>query len=48
MMSIFAARGRGMKLVIDVAKKQKIKNFEQTMCYVPQKKAKNMQNLDSG
>ena len=41
-MTIVAPRGRGMKLVIDVAKKWKIENFEQTMCYVPQKKAKNM------
>ena len=44
-MTIFAARGQGMDLVNNgnfIAKKWKIENFEQNLCYVAQKKAKNM------
>ena len=41
-MNIFAARGRGMKLVINKAKNSKFKTFEQNTCYISQKKAKNM------
>ena len=40
--TIFVNRGRGIKLVINIAKKQKFENFEQNICYIPQKKAKNI------
>ena len=42
-MTIFAARGQGIELVNDgnfMAKKGKIENFEQNLCYVAQKKLK--------
>ena len=45
MMTIFATRGQRMKVVIDgnfIAKKIKFENFDQNLCYIPQKKAKNM------
>ena len=46
-MTIFATRGRGLKSVIDIVKKPKFKNFEQDMCCVRQKKAKNTQEFIS-
>ena len=49
-MIIFATRGQRMKVVIDgnfIAKKWKIENFHQTRCYISQKKAENMYNMDS-
>ena len=44
-MTIFAAKGKGMKKVINgnfTAKENE--NFEQSTCYIPQKKAKNISN----
>ena len=49
LMIISAVRGRGTNLVIDkdfIVKKWKFENFDQNSCYIPQKKAKNMQNSD--
>ena len=46
-MTIFAVKGWGIKLVIDhelIVKKWKFKNFDQILCYIPQKRAKNMKN----
>ena len=43
--TVFAARGRGMKLVIDTVKKWKFENFEQNMCYLPQKKVKKISKI---
>ena len=40
-MTIFVVRGQGMTMVIN-RKKGKFENFDQSICYVPQKKAKNM------
>ena len=40
-MIIFATRGQRMKLIINgkyIAKKLNFKNFEQNLCYVPQKR----------
>ena len=44
-------RGCGKNLVTDwnfIVKKWKIENFDQNSCYIPQKKAKNIWNSDSG
>ena len=44
-MTIFAARGQRIKMVLDgnfIAKKLEIENFEPNRCYIPQKKAQNM------
>ena len=48
LVSFEANRGRGMKMGIHTVEKWKMKNFEQNTCYIPQKKAKNMHNSDSG
>ena len=48
-MIILAMRGQGKNLVFDrnsIVKKWKFENFDQNSCYIPQKKAKNMQNSD--
>ena len=34
-----------MKLVIDTVKKWKFENFEQNMCYLPQKKVKKISKI---
>ena len=44
MMTMCAARGQRMKLVMDILKNENSKNCEQKICYAPQKKAENMQN----
>ena len=44
-MIFFAAGDQGIRLVIDeslIAKKMKIENFEQNICYVAKKKARSM------
>ena len=49
-MTIFAARGQRMKVLLDgnsIAKKWKFENFEQNRFYIPQKNATNMLNSDS-
>ena len=51
LMTILAVRGGGKNLVINrnfIVKKWKFENFEQNSCYIPQKKAKNKYNSESG
>ena len=48
-MIILAVRGRGKNFVIEkniTVKKWLFENFDQNSCYIPQKKAKNVQNSD--
>ena len=50
-MIILAIRGQGKNLVIarnSIVKKGKFEKFDKNSYYIPQKKAKNMYNSDSG